>query len=63
MGTQGQEKSEEVAGHELQAGITSLRSNTKYMIEVAAKTKIGISQSARIEGRTLDTPSMSTSFF
>lgn len=45
-----------VSGHALQAGITSLRSKTRYMIDVAAKTRVGISRSARIEGRTLDVP-------
>ena len=46
----------QVDGDALQAGITSLSYNTRYMIEVAARTRAGISASARIEGRTLDYP-------
>ena len=49
---------EDVAGDALQAGITGLKAKTKYMIEVAAKTNAGVSESAKIEGRTQNVAGM-----
>lgn len=51
-GGKGKEMREDVAGDSLQAGITGLNAKTKYMIEVAAQTNAGVSESAKIEGRT-----------
>ena len=56
VGNTRETKEIQVDGDALQAGVTSLRYKTRYMIEVAAKTRAGISASARIEGRTLDYP-------
>ena len=50
----GQIKTEQIKGDALQTGVTNLASRTSYMIEIAAKTKAGVSRSSRIKGRTQD---------
>ena len=51
-------KTTNVKGDALQAGVTGLRADTRYMIDVAAKTDAGVSKSARIEGRTQNVAGM-----
>ena len=49
---------ETVGGEAVTAGITSLKPKTEYWFDVAAKTKVGVSPSSRIRGKTLDAPGM-----